>query len=183
MWRSPALRSISMPEMHSSAKSERALWPDLVRVFATVCVILIHISAVPATHLAQVGHPVWDYAVIYDAFARAAVPLFIMTSGTLLLAGSTTQLSAFAWRRFGKVGIPLLFWSVLYFFWRIFIRNETLRASDYVYHLLHGFTDPVYPHLWFLYAILALYTLVPLLVFVLKNFSQQTLLGLVCFGR
>jgi len=182
MWRYPELSSAGTPrpDLHRAASnSERALWPDLVRVFATVCVVLTHVSAVPATHLPQVGRPAWDYAVIYDAVSRAAVPLFIMTSGALLLAGSKIKVSAFAWRRFGKVGIPLLFWSALYFVWRISIRNETLTPSDYVYHVLHGFTDPVYPHLWFLYAILILYALVPLLAFALRKISPQFLLGLV----
>lgn len=168
------------PDAHRAAlESDRAVWPDLIRVFATVCVVLIHVSAVPATHLQQVGRPAWDFAVIYDAVSRAAVPLFIMTSGALLLAGSTTKVSAFAWRRFGKVGVPLLFWSALYLVWRNYIRNETLSFSDYVYHLLHGFADPVYPHLWFLYAILILYTLVPLLAFAQRKLSPQFLLGLV----
>jgi surface polysaccharide O-acyltransferase-like enzyme len=102
-----------------------------------------------------------------------------MTSGALLLARSTAKANAFASRRLVKVGIPLLLWSVLYFVWRIFVRKETLTFSDWVYHLLHGITDPVYPHLWFLYAMLILYTLVPLLAFVLREVSPLLLLGLV----
>jgi len=182
MWRSLELSSAraAWPDLHGGGlKSERVLWPDLIRVFATVCVVVIHVSAVPATHLPQVGRPAWDYAVIYDALSRTAVPLFIMTSGALLLAGSTAKVGAFAWRRFGKVGIPLLVWSAAYFVWRIVIRNEPLTVSDCVYHLLHGFTDPIYPHLWFLYAILILYTLIPLLAFALRRLSPRLLLGLV----
>jgi surface polysaccharide O-acyltransferase-like enzyme len=182
MGRSPELSSArtTWPNVHGAAlNSERALWPDLIRLFATVCVVLIHVSAVPAAHLQQVGRPSWDYAVIYDAVSRAAVPLFIMTSGALLLARSTAKAKAFASRRLVKVGIPLLLWSVLYFVWRIYIRKETLTFADYVYHLLHGITDPVYPHLWFLYAMLILYTLVPLLAFVLREVSPLLLLGLV----
>ncbi len=148
-------------------------------IYATGCVILIHVSAVPATHLLQVGRPSWDYAVIYDAVSRAAVPLFIMTSGALLLAGSRAKLTVFAWRRFGKIGIPLLLWSALYLVWRIFARNDKLSLSDYVYHVLHGFSDPVYPHLWFLYAMLILYALVPLLSFAARKVSPQLLVKLV----
>jgi surface polysaccharide O-acyltransferase-like enzyme len=92
---------------------------------------------------------------------HAAIPIFVMISGALLLDDKRREsAAAFYRRRLLRVGIPLVWWTVVYLFVRRFVDGEVLSAARVVELLLTG--DPYY-HLWFLYMIFGLYLLTPAL--------------------
>jgi surface polysaccharide O-acyltransferase-like enzyme len=93
--------------------------------------------------------------------AHAAIPIFVMISGALLL-GNERQESAveFYKRRLYRAGIPLVFWTVVYLAVRQVVDGEHLTAGAVVKLILTG--DPYY-HLWFLYMIAGLYLVTPAL--------------------
>jgi surface polysaccharide O-acyltransferase-like enzyme len=154
------------------ASVPRLLWPDLLRAIAIYWVIVIHIAAVPLKQFGTISREWWWWACIYDGSARAAVPLFVMLSGALLLTRAHENLGVFV-RRISKVGIPLIAWTFLYTGWRVFLHSDAFDLKTVLRHLLNGLSDPVYPHLWFLYLILGLYILVPILSVFLNNASRQ----------
>ncbi len=142
----------------------RLVWADLVRVVAICGVVLIHASAQTLlSRRAAVAHPDWWWAAhLYDAFARPAVPLFVMVSGALLLDPRREAApGAFLRRRLPRLLVPLLFWSLLYLAWNVRYHEVRLGgALDIAKAILAG---PVYTHLWFLYMLLGLYLLTPVL--------------------
>src|SRR5688572_5105457 len=97
----------------------------------------------------------------YNAFARVSVPLLFMVSGYLLL-GKQESISDFYRKRFRKVFIPFLFWSVFYLIWENGYRDFTFvnAIKAMVYALI---TTPASFHMWFLYELLAIYLFVPLI--------------------
>jgi surface polysaccharide O-acyltransferase-like enzyme len=103
--------------------------------------------------------------------AHAAIPIFVMISGALLL-GNERQESAteFYNRRLYRAGIPLVFWTVIYLIVRRFVDGEHLTAGAIIKLIVTG--DPYY-HLWFLYMIAGLYLVTPVLRTFVRHSPQR----------
>jgi surface polysaccharide O-acyltransferase-like enzyme len=106
---------------------------------------------------------------------HAAIPIFVMISGALLL-GNERQESAgqFYKRRFYRVGIPMVVWTAFYLVVRRFVDHEVLTVGSTVRLILQG---DAYYHLWFLYMIVGLYLVTP----VLRTFVRYASPGERCF--
>ncbi len=150
-------------------------WVDWTRIAAIFAVVLLH-SAAPLLLRYRADPARWWIGNLYDSAARWCVPVFVMLSGKLLL-GREEPLGVFFRARARKVALPLLAWSVIYFVWgRLRGRRWSLWTLP---ALLLG--QPVYYHLWFLYLILGLYLLTPIVRAYLRAATPATnhlLLGL-----
>jgi len=99
-----------------------------------------------------------------------SIPVFVMVSGALLLDDRRREPAVeFYQRRLYRVGIPLVFWSVVYLAVRKFVYHEQLTAGS-VAGLVLGAN--VYYHLWFLYMIPGLYLITPFLRRFVRNSSR-----------
>jgi surface polysaccharide O-acyltransferase-like enzyme len=145
----------------SPPKPDRIPWVDFLRSVAIFLVIVIHTTGPLAYQWENIPRSEWMAGNFYNAFARVSVPLLFMVSGYLLL-GKQEGISDFYRKRFRKVFIPFLFWSVFYLVWengyRDFAFLNAIKAV--VYALL---TTPASFHMWFLYELLAIYLFVPLM--------------------
>jgi len=103
--------------------------------------------------------------------AHAAIPIFVMISGALLL-GNERQESAmeFYKRRLYRAGIPLVFWTIVYLIVRQVVDGERLTAGTIAGLILRG--EPYY-HLWFLYMIAGLYLVTPALRMFVRHAPQR----------
>jgi surface polysaccharide O-acyltransferase-like enzyme len=99
------------------------------------------------------------------------VPLFVILSGVLLLdpAKADESLTTFFKKRFARIGIPLVFWTIAYFAWANQIHGTQLTVNNIFAGLLSG----SYPHLWFLYLLIGLYSITPVLRVVVKYLNRQ----------
>jgi len=141
----------------------RENWADALRCVAAFGVVMIHVAAVPAVHMTDIPLSWWRWADAYDAACRAAVPLFIMVSGALLLPRSEWDTATFLRRRALRLVPAMLFWSVAYDTWRALTQDAAFSAASWLGHIVNGLHTPAYPHLWFLWLIAGLYLLAPLL--------------------
>ena len=137
---------------------------DLIRTIAIILVILLHasIEQYPVTSVVDSSVFVrWWSVNIYDSIARPCVPLFVMLSGALLLQPSKVEepLRVFFKKRFSRVALPFLFWGAAYFAWRFFVNGELLTLDSIGQGLIWG----PYFHFWFLYMLIGLYLITPLL--------------------
>lgn len=137
---------------------------DLIRTVAIILVIILHAATEPnltVDIMSQQGVVDWWASNIYNSIARPCVPLFIMLAGALLLQPSKVDepLKVFFKKRFNRIGLPFLFWGVAYFAWRAFVNGETLTTSSIIESVLTG----PYTHFWFLYLIVGLYLITPVL--------------------
>ena len=64
---------------------EKYFWVDVLRVFAIVAVVVVHVSADIITEWNSMPRSWWWAANFYDSLARGGVPVFVMLSGALLL--------------------------------------------------------------------------------------------------
>jgi surface polysaccharide O-acyltransferase-like enzyme len=101
-----------------------------------------------------------------------AVPLFVMLSGALLLqpAKLGESLSVFFKKRLNRIALPFVFWGAAYFAWRAFVNGETLTANSIVQGVLTG----PYNHFWFLYLLVGLYLLTPVLRVLVAYIKRRT---------
>lgn len=164
---------------------ERIGYLDLVRVVACFMVLLMH-----------AGDPyLWDATTktfgaecsFYCAFLRPCVPLFIIMSSILLLPLKTDATTFFK-RRFTRVLLPFILWSVIYVFLptpeKIVFGGPENAFSDsgmnvYVYNLMIipiSFTG-TNVHLWFIYTIIGIYMFMPIISPWIQQASKKTLLA------
>jgi surface polysaccharide O-acyltransferase-like enzyme len=159
----------------TKAEPTHFYWIDLVRVVAVFQVVLVHLSYV-IFFKEDLSSPNWVAANFYDSFSRMGVPLFFMVSGYLLL-GKREALADFFRKRFWKVGIPTLFWSVAYLFWSVeAYRNWTMSPLSIALSMLKAiYQGNVEIHLWFLYILIGIYLTVPILRVFVSAASRRDL--------
>ncbi len=139
----------------------RVVWIDRVRVLSIAAVVLLHSAAPLLLEFGESGSVRWWAGNLYDASVRWSVPVFVMVSGALLLGRAGREpLRAFLRRRFARVAIPFVAWSVVYFYWQPLLWDIDRPTANLVPELLAG---PISFHLWFVYMLLGLYLLAPLL--------------------
>jgi len=141
-----------------------ALPVDLIRTVAIILVILLHASIEPNPSLSQMspeGVQLWWVSNIYNSISRAAVPLFVMLTGALLLHPTKTDesLSVFFKKRWNRIGIPVLFWGVIFFLYDFSIKGQELTFT----HVLQGVLAGPYMHFWYVYLLVGLYLITPLI--------------------
>jgi surface polysaccharide O-acyltransferase-like enzyme len=104
-----------------------------------------------------------------------------MLSGALLLdPENNEQTVTFLRKRFKRIVIPLLFWSCLYFLW-LALRGHPITTKFIIRRFL---SEGPYYHLYFLYLILGLYIITPILKTYLRSASSKNLsyFLLICFS-
>ena len=152
-------------------QDEKILWVEWIRVLATIGVIFIHTTGPTLYKYNEIPETFWWIGNVYDSTLRMCVPLFFMISGFLLLQ-KDYSLKVFFLKRFNKVLIPLLAWSVFFVTWKIYYEHSASLSSFSLVSLLH---EPAYYHLWFLYALIGMYLSIPLLRIIVKH-CEKTIL-------
>jgi len=161
----------------------RVVFADLLRIFATLAVIFLHIAG---SHMADVGVDTGTWAVLnlYDALVRWCVPVFVMLSGMFLLDPRQDRSLGRLFLHNGlHILLALLFWGGVY------AVADCLQAGSgfswesiwpAVRNALRGNT---HYHLWYLYMILGLYLVTPVLRAFVRGAGRGELLYFlgVCF--
>jgi surface polysaccharide O-acyltransferase-like enzyme len=137
---------------------------DLIRTFAIVLVILLHASEENFPITAIVNQEVvirWWSITIYNSLSRECVPLFVMLSGALLLQSYKIEepLKPFFKKRLLRIGLPWIFWGAAYFAWSYLVKNNPVTFNS----IAQGIATGPYYQFWFLYMLLGLYLVTPLL--------------------
>ncbi|HMX41505.1 MAG TPA: acyltransferase family protein [Saprospiraceae bacterium] len=143
----------------AAAAAAKLYWPDRLRNLATLMVIIIHVAAPVAHSYPDQQSAWWWYNNFWNGLTRAGVPLFVMLSGYLLLS-KDYPLSDFLRRRFSRVVVPALFWMLVY---SIYNHIRYGKPATWQEALVGFWTGPVHIHLWFIYLIIGLYLIYPIL--------------------
>ena len=160
---------------------KRKLYIDVLRVVATIGVIFIHVSS--NNWYGNIGEKNWIIFSVYEGFFKLSVPIFFMISGCLFLNSDKNRSikSLFSHSIFRMV-VFLIFWSIVYKILEYTQYNISAgsKIKNMIIEILKGDTQT---HLWFVYAIIGLYMLVPLLQAFVKKTDRKTFLYIiiVCF--
>lgn len=152
---------------------ERIVFVDYIRVIACFLVMLVHSSenfygadssglAGNLSMLANEANRFW--VAFYDGgVARTCVPLFMVVSAFLLVplpAGMT--LTGFYRRRFSRILPPMIAFMLLYTFLPLLWGGMTLEQSMADLKMLAFNFPSMAGHLWFMYPLISLYLIMPI---------------------
>ncbi|MBR3758233.1 MAG: acyltransferase [Bacteroidaceae bacterium] len=147
-------------------KEERIVFLDYLRIFACFLVMMVHASeafyGVGETPILSESHKLW--IAIWDGMSRISVPLFVITSAYLLVPMSGAQSwSDFFKRRFLRIIPPMAVFMVIYALLSVWQEGWTWKdAFVALCQLPLNFPMNAF-HLWFMYPLIGLYLLIPIL--------------------
>ena len=142
-------------------KKSRIYSYDIIRIIAVIAVVTIHSSS-PLLTESEFGSVNFTIGNIFDGISRLAVPLFLMLSGSLMLDEERYLPAKKAVRSAGSIFLLLIIWSALYAAaFKILYPLAAHKEID-VKAFLKAFMNGHY-HLWYLFMIVGLYLLTPVL--------------------
>ena len=147
--------------------NKRIVFIDYIRVIACFLVMLVHSSenfycwTADTSMLANESNRLW-VAIFDGAMGRISVPLFMVVSAFLLVpikAGTT--MSDFYKRRFKRILPPMIVFMLLYCFMPLLWDGTTSEQAWFDFtHLPYTFPSAA-GHLWFMYPLISLYLIIP----------------------
>ena len=153
-----------------SRSSRRIYYLDVLRVVACMAVVMIHASA---PYLGKdIGSFNFWVGNVLDSLSRVAVPLFVMISGALMLDEKYVYTAEKLKKHIMKLAIFFVFWSAFYTLVFGIIANvakgDPLDVADIILNFIKG-----HYHLWFVYLIIGLYLILPLLRLWVKKANKK----------
>lgn len=156
-----------MESKNLSLLNERIAFLDYIRVIACLLVMVIHTCSrflIGGQVSLIANNDIRLWLSVYDGFfSRISVPLFIMVSAFLLVPMKKNMtMSQFYHRRFHRILPPFICFLVLYAvlpaLWGAFTWSEA------IFHLkMLPFNYPKGAgHLWFIYSLIGIYLIIPL---------------------
>lgn len=163
-------------------------WIDALRVIACLMVVFSHCCDPFVAHF-DANREMFLTGVFSGSLVRPCVPLFAMMTAVLLLPiKSGTTINQFYRKRIGRIITPLVFWSIalplMAFFYFTVVSpntpNPQLSVSDYttgtllqrLYTFIFNFNFDTTP-LWYLYMLIGLYVIMPILSSWLVQATQK----------
>ena len=163
-------KAVTKPALQAG---EKLIYVQTVRCFALMVIVTLHV-AFPLIYMYQsIPYADWWVANNFYILGKIGSPLFTMVSGLLLLNPSKDQpIAVFFQKRFFKVLLPFVAWSLIYLVWRMVSEGETFSTKEILVLFIEG---PVYYHLWFIQMILGLYLAAPILRIYIRHTTQENL--------
>ncbi len=151
----------------------RQINPDIVRAVAIVMVILLHLSSPLVSNFNGTPPAGWWIANAIDSFCRPCVPFFLLLSGYFLLDPSRDESAqTFFSKRVRRVVLPFLVWDVIFIGWNIATQGKTYTVWTALKAIIQG---RIYFHLWYVYTLIGLYLVTPILRVYVRAASKRNL--------
>lgn len=138
---------------------------DILRSIAMIMVIIVHVSNVYSRSFGIIGNKSFIISLFFNTTSRISVPIFLMISGALLL-DRKFDLKKYL-KRLLKFLILIIVWDIIYLVWEYLYLGITYNK---LFNLL---LNPYRAHLWFLYTILLLYAIQPILRVIMSKSNKQ----------
>jgi surface polysaccharide O-acyltransferase-like enzyme len=152
-------------------------WADNIRFIATVCVVILHTTATGMYIFNDISITDWWIANIFNSCTRFVIPFFFLLSGALNLNNNYST-PIFYKKRFLRVFLPFLFWGILFstaffVYYLVFNRPVSIFSllKDFIYY--QGVFRAQEYHLWFLYVLIGIYLLTPLIKLFTENLTRS----------
>lgn len=166
---------------------ERNYAIDTLRTIATFLVILLHVSAnyvLDADYNSDYHFSFW-VANIVESFTRICVPLFVLISGMFLVGRKESFKKSYE-KRTSRILIPLVAWTVIYLIFSAAFQYFGHQSVDYEAILASLILGRPYYHMWYLYMLIGLYIIVPILnhsiIFISRKTQWIITISLLIFG-
>lgn len=137
---------------------ERDILMDILRIFACLMVVLLHVAATYMNPFDSVCFNMtdWQIASIFDSTTRWTVPVFVMISGAFMLRKNIPIDRLFK-KYIYRLVLVLFIWNIIYHF-DVILNEFTLKKIISCVLLPHKSY-----HLWFIYMLITCYAFIPIL--------------------
>lgn len=146
---------------------KREIWLDVLRAFACICVVMVHS---PAEYDGNVPGQFVLAPANYLLMAWG-VGLFFAISGALLLS-KPVSLTEFYKKRFGRLILPVVLWSLIYIVYEGWF-NDCLSWHYILDKVSMIPFESQAPLLWFMYTLFGIYLVVPIFANFLQNATKR----------
>ena len=133
---------------------ERNVGFDVLKIIASFAVMVIHIVGESWDKATELSSFQWNVLNVYNSGVRWAVPIFVMVSGALFLSANHSVEKMYK-KYILRIACAFVFWSAVYAAF-VFIKERSVKGAAVTF--ITG-----YYHLWFLFMIIGLYMITPLL--------------------
>jgi surface polysaccharide O-acyltransferase-like enzyme len=164
---------ITTPKPSADGRRTRSVSLDVLRVVAILGVIAIHVFAGIVGNQAIRGSGTWWAATAIDVGNVWVIPVFVMVSGALLLGprAHSAGPAAFYRKRLVRLGPAFVAWQLFYIIVvRILLSHQHLSLLQILGLVADAKT---YTHLYFLWLIVGLYLVAPVLAAFLNGGGQR----------
>lgn len=148
---------------------------DLLRVFASFTVIILHVSAQNWTSVPVTGFS-WQVFNFYNSSVRCAVPVFIMLSGALFLQPERNVTIRSMWtKRIPRLFVAYIAWSGIY---ALYTHKGLIISGAPFTQVLKAVAATAFKshyHLWFLPIMLGSYIAIPILRCITEHKNSKKL--------
>lgn len=157
-------------------KKSKIVYYDYLRVIAVLAVIMIHVSA---EYLNKFDNNYnWYLNNFMNCLAHAwPVPLFVTISGSLLLGNQNFTIKTMVMKYLPRIIIALVFWHYFYAFY-----TNGFTIDNFIFSTKALLLGNSYSHLWYLYLLVGLYLLTPILSKLAHSLSKNEFLYLLILG-
>lgn len=136
---------------------------DIIRIISCFLIVLMHAPMPTET----INGP---FVTALSFFTEPAIGLFFMISGALILPLKTDTF-LYLKSRLIKVGLPLFLWTIFYLILRIYYSESEINIFQIFFSI--PFSNQGHGVFWFLYVILGLYLVSPILSSWVKSASKK----------
>ena len=112
----------------------------------------------------------WAETIV--SLIREKLPESKQTTIKITFLKKNEELGVFFKKRFSKILTPFVFWSLFYLVWKVYVDQW---EDDFLLGFKQLLHTPSYYHLWFLYSLVTLYFIVPVLRFVTVKTNNSIL--------
>lgn len=149
---------------------EHIYYFDYLRIFGLCSVIFMHTASGPLRAELDLG---WHFLNLGTSLAFTAVPLFFMMSGYLLLSDEKTlDIVVLFRKRLPRLAVPFVFWTVIASAWLV-VQSREITFQAFAGYLIRAFNQPVIVHFWYMYTLIAIYLISPLLYSGLQGLDRK----------
>lgn len=148
-----------------AAQKGRIEYIDVLRVLSALSVVFLHTAA--GSLRGNTGSVVWHTANVLTGIMSISVPIFFMISGAMVMSSKKTLSIAYTYKkRVVRMAVPFLVWSLFAVIYYQAVNLYTTGAVNWweaAKKLAYMPGQAVTVHLWFMYALIPLYLLSPIL--------------------
>lgn len=151
--------------------SKRILWIDVLRIIGMVGVMLIHVADNTLNTFGLAGTAGLLFTIICK-LSYFAIPLFVMISGMLLLDKDIDYKKIF-FKYIRRMLIVLILFGGFFAFLEEFFVTRTINSKLFINIIKRIIAGDLWAHMWYIYLIIALYLITPILNKWIKNTSEK----------
>ncbi len=156
---------------------KRVVYLDVLRILAIFGVICIHVSA-ENWYIPGIDHNWLMNSYINSVMGAWTVPLFITISGALLLDNPHFTYQNLFKKYLPRILICLVFWHFFYYFYV----NKIFTWANFYMGFKQLLLGKTYSHLWYLYLVIGLYLLTPILKKMCEALTKKDFIYFLTIG-